>query len=261
MVWFWGSANDMDKETRKILFSFIPGIIFVGVLWLVYAIEHYSGFRLSEYGVKPRDLTGFKGILTSPFIHGDLKHLSSNSVPMLILLAGLIYFYRQLAVKVLLAVWLLGGFWLWLGGRDSYHIGASGLIYGLTTFLFFSGVFRKDTRLMALSLLVVFLYGGMVWGLFPLFYQVSWEAHLFGAIAGLLMAGAYRNEGPQRKLYEWELNPESEEEVPSWYPDPDAPKPPADEPGQGQVHIHYIYRQQPPVNPEEKRADNHDEKN
>jgi membrane associated rhomboid family serine protease len=253
----------MDKETRNILWSFVPGLIFVAALWAVYAMELYSGFSLAEFGVRPRDPGGLKGIITSPFLHGDLKHLTSNSVPMLVLLTGLIYFYRQLAAKVLLGVWLLGGFWLWLGGRDSYHIGASGLIYGLTAFLFFSGVFRRDTRLMALSMLVVFLYGGMVWGLFPLFRQVSWEAHLFGAVAGLMMAWVFRTEGPQKKVYEWELEEDDTGDEDAGTEITDDGTEVSKLHQNGQMHIHYIYRpQHPPTeNPEKNPPSSNDEKN
>jgi len=194
----------MDKEISRILKSFVPGLLLVAVLWIVKLIELKSGHLFVDHGVFPRTFSGLKGVITSPFIHGDFKHLISNSIPLLVLGAILFYFYKSLAYKVFIWVFFLGGFWLWLGGRDSFHIGASGLVYGLTTFLFFSGVFRRDTRLMALSLLVVFLYGGMVWGIFPLVKGVSWEAHLFGSLAGLLLAVVYRFEGPQRKLYEWE---------------------------------------------------------
>lgn len=194
----------LDKEVKRMVESFLPGLFLVGIFWLVKWLEISSGYLLTEYGVFPRALKGLKGIFTSPFIHGDFQHLISNSVPMLVLCAGLTYFYRSLAFRVFAGIYLLGGIWLWIGGRESYHIGASGLIYGLTTFLFLSGVLRREARLMALSLLVVFLYGGMVWGIFPLVKEVSWEGHLFGAFAGILFAWVYRHEGPQRQIYEWE---------------------------------------------------------
>ncbi len=202
-----------DKaEIQRIIYSFLPGVFLVVALWMVKFIEIKTGHFLTEYGVFPRTLSGMKGIITSPFIHGDYKHLISNSLPLLILGAGLFYFYKSLAWKVFVWVYFLAGFWLWLGGRDSFHIGASGVIYGLTTFLFFSGMLRRDTRLMALSLIVVFLYGGMVWGIFPLVEKISWEGHLFGALAGILMAVVYRKEGPQRKLYQWEIEPEEDDD-------------------------------------------------
>lgn len=271
MEWFWRHADllkTMDKELKRIYLSFIPGTILVAALWLVKFIEIKSGHLLTEYGVLPRTLSGLKGVITSPFIHGDLKHLLSNSIPLLVLCGGLFYFYKSLAYRVFGGIYLLGGFWLWLGGRESYHIGASGLVYGITTFLFFSGVFRRDLRLMALSLLVVFLYGGMIWGIFPLFVGVSWEAHLFGSLAGMLYAFVYRNEGPQRKKYEWEntLEDENEEDESDAYWKipvqnsvtgvPAAIEEPKQE-IQQQINIHYIYKPKnesssPPSDPNEK---------
>jgi membrane associated rhomboid family serine protease len=129
---------------------------------------------------------------------------------------GLFYFYRPIAPKVFILIYLVSGFWLWFGGRPGYHIGASGIIYGLAAFLFLSGVLRKYTRLMALSLLVVFLYGSLIWGIFPLDMRTSWEGHLYGAIAGLIIAVYYKNRGPQRKKYEWEIEEELEEKGENW---------------------------------------------
>jgi membrane associated rhomboid family serine protease len=243
----------MDSELKKIFRSFIPGLLFVAALWVVKFIEIKSGYELSAYGVYPKTAAGLKGIITSPFIHGDFKHLISNSVPLLILGGVLFYFYRNLAWRVILAVYLLGGFWLWLGGRMSYHIGASGLVYGITTFLFLSGILRREIRLMALSLLVVFLYGGMVWGIFPLFTGISWEAHLFGSCAGMLMAFVYRKEGPQKKVYDWDKLDEGVPDGPdAYWKIPEPQKSPSEEPPiSPPVNIRYIYRAQN-ENPDEK---------
>lgn len=249
----------MDKEVKRMILSFIPGLVLVAAFWLVKLIEVQSGHYLTEFGVFPRTLSGMKGIVTSPFIHGDMRHLISNSVPLLVLMGGLFYFYNTLAYKVIGGVYLLGGIWLWMGGRESFHIGASGLVYGLTTFLLFSGMFRRDIKLMALSMLVVFLYGGMVWGIFPLFIGISWEAHLFGAFAGLLYAFVYRKEGPQRKVYAWENETEEEIDEPDAYwklPEQQISNigdPPQE--GSKPVNIHYIYRAKDktlPDNPDEK---------
>ena len=171
-------------EQQRIVKSFYAPTIFVVFLWIVKLIEIDFNLNFAEYGLLPRHVDGLRGIVTMPFIHSGFDHLISNSVPLIILGASLIYFYRESATKVFLLVYFLDGIWLWLAGRESYHIGASGIVYGLATFLFFSGIFRKYIRLMAISMLVVFLYGGMVWGIFPLFIGISWEAHLFGAIAG-----------------------------------------------------------------------------
>ena len=205
----------MQAEQKQILKSFLPPFIFIIVLWIVKGAEIYLRWDLGFLGVYPRHLEGLKGIITMPFIHGDFKHLFSNSVPLLILGAALIYFYKEIALRVFLWIWFLDGLWLWLGGRENYHIGASGIVYGLSAFLFLSGLIRKDTRLIAISMLVVFLYGGLVWGMFPDFLgaQVSWEAHLYGAVAGALCAYVYRKEGPQRKQYDWETEEENAEDL------------------------------------------------
>lgn len=194
----------MHPELKFTLRTFLFPLLFTAVLWLVKFIEIYFDINFQNYGVLPKTFAGLKGIVFSPFVHSGFDHLISNSVPLLILLAALIYFYKEVWYKVFLIVWLFGGFWLWLGGRENYHIGASGIVYGLAAFLFFSGVFRKHTGLMALSLLIVFLYGSMVWGIFPLFRDISWEGHLYGSLAGLLCAWFYRKHGMQRKVYEWE---------------------------------------------------------
>jgi membrane associated rhomboid family serine protease len=194
----------MNAEQKLIFKSFIPPFIFVALLWLIKAAEVLIPSDFSNYGVLPRNTSGLIGIITAPLIHGDWQHLISNSVPFIVSGAALIYFYKEVAIKVFILIYLLSGFWLWLGGRENYHIGASGVVYGMISFLFFSGIFRKHTGLMALSLLVVFLYGGLIWGIFPLFKVVSWESHLFGSLAGILCAIFFRKEGPQRKVYEWE---------------------------------------------------------
>lgn len=201
----------MDKELKLMLYAFIPPAFLVLMMWFVKYLEYSSGFGFFELGVYPRHWEGLRGILASPFIHADISHLISNSIPLLLLGAGLIYFYHSLAFRVFALIFLLSGCGLWIGGREVYHIGASGLVYGLAFFLFVSGVLRGDTRLLAISLLVVFWYGSMVWGVFPLWRGVSWEGHLFGSLAGILCAFVYRHEGPQRPLYSWEM--ETEEEV------------------------------------------------
>lgn len=177
--------------------------------------EELSGTGLSRFGVLPRNPEGAIGILFYPFIHGDWKHLFNNSLALLVLGTMLFHFYRTVAVRALVWMFVLSGVWLWIGGRANYHIGASGMVYALFGFLFLSGILRKHLKLMALSLLVVFMYGSLVWGIFPMEEHISWEGHLFGLIAGLGVALAYRDRGPQRPRYSWDLQPE--EEMPEWY--------------------------------------------
>jgi membrane associated rhomboid family serine protease len=201
----------MRAEEKSILKSFIPALIFVAILWIVKGVEIYYSKSFVNYGLYPRSIEDLRGIILMPFLHDDLKHLFSNSVPLLILGATLSYFYKEVALKAFFQIWILCGVWLWIGGRPSYHIGASGLVYGLASFIFFSGVLRREKGMMALSLLVVFLYGSMIWGLLPIIQGVSWEGHLFGGLSGTLMAWHYRKVGPQRKVYDWEKEEELEE--------------------------------------------------
>lgn len=192
-------------------------LLFVTVMWLIFLIDTFSSIDFVQFGTSPRTFKGLFGILSSPFLHSNLEHIASNSLPMLVLGALTFYFYKPIAWPVFLWIYFMSGVWLWVGGRNNpegeiYHIGASGLIYGAAVFLFFSGVFRKHKPLMVISTLVLFLYGSMMWGIFPLMPSVSWEAHLFGAISGLMVAYNYRKEGPQRVEYHWENEDDSDDE-------------------------------------------------
>lgn len=206
----------MSKEKKKFLYSLLIPIGLLFVMWMVKIIEYSFNISLLSYGNYPLDIKGVKGIILMPFIHGDWDHLIANSVPFLILASALFYFYSSISVRVLIGIWFLSGIWVWFGGRPSWHIGASGLIYGLSSFLFVSGLIRKDTRLAALALIVTFLYGSLIWGAFPDFFpkekNISWEGHLGGAVAGLVLALYYRKSGPKRKQYSWELEDETDEQ-------------------------------------------------
>lgn len=187
----------------------IPGT-FVFFMWLVKIIEVLFNLDLSHGGIYPLDVKGLPGILFSPFIHESFGHLFNNSLPLFFLSVALFYFYSEVAVEVFTWTFFLTGILVWIGGRTAWHIGASGLVYGLASFLFFSGIIRRHLRLVALSLLIVFLYGSMVWGLFPGVYKnVSWESHMLGFFSGIVLSIFYRNKGPQRPVYEWMEEDES----------------------------------------------------
>lgn len=166
------------------------------VIWLVKIIEIADGLDLFYYGIKPREISGLIGIIASPFIHSNFSHLINNSVPFLFLLAAIFYFYQKVAWQVLWISYLLGGILVWIFARSSYHIGASGLVYSFASFLFTSGIIRRNINLMAISLLVIFLYGSLIWGIFPYRPDMSFESHLIGLIIGVLLAMYYRHEGP-----------------------------------------------------------------
>ncbi|MBW2962229.1 rhomboid family intramembrane serine protease [Mesonia aestuariivivens] len=184
---------------------FMPAFM-VLILWVLYWFEFKFGFNFNSFGIAPQTLKGLRGILFSPFIHGSAKHLYSNTIPLFLLSLALFYFYRKLAYKVLLWGIVISGLLTWLMGQEgSYHIGASGLIYVLASFLFFKGISSKHYRLMALSLIIVFIYGSLVWGVLPGVPGISWEGHLAGFLAGLLLAFSYKNVVIiEKPTYEWE---------------------------------------------------------
>ncbi|MDK2978080.1 MAG: hypothetical protein PWP52_794 [Bacteroidales bacterium] len=202
----------MEGEKKRFLYSLVFPGLFLLLIWLIKIIEVSLHLNFTFLGIFPLRIKGLIGIVTAPLVHSDFQHLAANSLPLLILGSGLFYFYREIAGKVFLLIYLISNIWIWFGARYAYHIGASGIIYGMASFLFFSGVIRKNVKLMTISLLVVFLYGGMVWGLLPIQPHVSWESHLMGAIAGLVLAFYYRDRGPKRKIYSWEFEDEEDDE-------------------------------------------------
>lgn len=200
-------------------FQFYTGMIgypllFVLVIWLVFWFEIRFGFDFNHWGIYPRSFEGLRGVLFGPFIHADMKHLANNSLPLLILTTALLFFYRQNALKILVYGLLLTGVLTWLMGRPANHIGASGVIYMLFGFLFFKGILAKHLRLIALSFSVVFIYGSMLWYVFPIDRYVSWEGHLSGLITGAFLALIIRKNIAKPKKYIWETpeyNPEEDE--------------------------------------------------
>jgi membrane associated rhomboid family serine protease len=201
-----------NLEKKRFFYSLIIPFLFVILVWVIKLLEHFDGLELYKLGILPRSIKGLLGIATTPFIHSDFAHLISNTMPLIVLGTGIIYFYRELAYRVILLIWIFGGAIVWILARDSYHIGASGLIYGIAAFLFFSGIFRKDNRLLAISLLVIFLYGSMVWGIFPMVPEISWESHLISGLCGLVLAQYYKKEGPPLPKQPFEEEPENQED-------------------------------------------------
>ena len=195
---------------RKNLTSLKFSAIVLIIIWSVKIFEIVFDYDFTEYGVLPRNFNGLIGILFSPLIHSDVNHLLSNSLPVIILCLLIFNFYSQIAKKIFIYLYFISGLWLWCIGRESFHIGASGLIYAMASFLFFSGILRKNSQLSAVSLLVIFIYGGLFWGLFPIHKNVSWEGHLTGFIAGILVSFIFRKDGPKRKKYNWEIEEDLE---------------------------------------------------
>ena len=200
----------MDKH-----FKFTNSVIglplfFVVVLWFVFWLEIRFDFDFVQNGIYPRTFSGLQGIVFSPFIHADMKHLYNNTFPLLILLAALQFFYAKQSLQVIGYGIILSGFITWIIGRDNYHIGASGLIYVLFSFVFFKGIQTKYSRLIALSLAVIVMYGGLVWYIFPTptvqgENSISWEGHFGGLLTGFVLSLIYKTpEYKQVIKYDWE---------------------------------------------------------
>ncbi|MCB0764232.1 MAG: rhomboid family intramembrane serine protease [Flavobacteriales bacterium] len=220
-------AAPAKKGERRLIGSVVLPAIAVVILWCVYLLDEAFGLQLVRYALYPRDAGGLLGIATAPFLHShtdNMSHIWNNSVALLMLGWGLMYFYPRVAGRVVLLSVLIGGAGVWLTGRASYHLGASGVVYGIAAFLFLSGLLRRQRTLMALSLLVVFLYGSLIWGILPLVPNLSWESHLWGAFAGVISALIYRSVPPA--VHDPEpVHFEDEEEDPTDGPGP-VPEPP-----------------------------------
>jgi len=188
----------------RLINSFTYPFIFVSLLWIIMIFQVISGISLADLGVFPRTLIGLRGIVLMPLIHANYFHLWSNTFPLIILGASLNYFYPEVSGRTWIIIYLLTGILVWLFARPDVHIGASGVIYGLAAFLFFGGLFRKDNRLKAISLLILIYYGGIFWGVFPIDPHISWEGHLFGAFSGIFAAFIYRHKGSKPKKHDWE---------------------------------------------------------
>jgi membrane associated rhomboid family serine protease len=176
-------------------------LIMVFMIWLVFWYQVRVDYGIKSFGIRPQKLEGLLGIFTSPFLHGDIYN---NSIPLFVLSLALFYFYKKIAWKVIVYGILVSGLLTWLIGSSGNHIGASGLIYVLVSFIFFKGIFAKHYRLIALSLMVIFLYGSMIWYVFPIKMGMSWEGHLGGLITGLVFALFFRKQVAKPERYKWE---------------------------------------------------------
>jgi len=209
--------TSLEFEKELFFHSILKAVIIVAVLWVTFLTNDIFGLHLNEYGLIPRKIEGLSGIFTMPFLHGDLEHLFSNSIPLVVLLFSIFYFFNNKAVLILLMTWFMAGIFTWVIGTEGVHIGASGIVYALAFFLVTISILKQEPKLMAYSLIIIFLYGSIVWGFFPQLFpdkHISWEGHLAGAITGITLAFFYKNEGPVKKIYfeEEEEGEEGEEE-------------------------------------------------
>lgn len=190
--------------------AFVVALVPLALMWLVHFINLISDGQLYQFGIFPRTMSGLIGVFAAPFIHStsDFGHILNNSLPTLILTWLLFYNYRTIATRVFIIIFFLTGIATWLLARDAYHIGMSGVIYGLTSFLVFSGFFRKNMQVAAVSLFVIFLYGSLIWGVFPTTATVSWEGHAMGLFTGIIAAVLFKFSGPQPGKFRYELEEE-----------------------------------------------------
>lgn len=203
------SNSSIDKNFYFSTSVIIIPIVFIMLMWLGFYIDYNYYPDLFQYGILPKTMKGLRGIPLHIFIHGDFKHLLHNTFPIFFLIASLKYFYRKQFWKVLLLGIVFSGIGTWLIGRNSYHIGASGLIYCLVSFMFFKGIMTKYFRLIALSLTIVILYGGTIWFMFPsqhvLNEGISWEAHFMGFLVGFFFSILFKTPQFEKPIYfEWE---------------------------------------------------------
>ena len=198
---------ETSADTRRLYIAFSAALTFVLLLWLLKLVEYVSGIDFAQFGIYPRRAAGLAGILLAPFIHGSATHLFANTLPIIIMGTMLLYAYPRAAKVLLPAVYIGGGIAVWLFAREAYHIGASGLAFGLLFFVLTIGIIRWEHRTIALSLVVFFLYGGMISGVLPMAHDISFESHLSGALIGLILAFPLRHRDPAspRKQYSWEL--------------------------------------------------------
>ncbi len=215
-----GKPDPRYTQSKKAQFNFRLALkialVFVGVLWAIFIVDNVFGLRLGRFGLYPGSTRGLIGIFAAPLLHGNFQHILSNTLPMFISLAAILFLYPSSAVRVIPLIWLGSGTLAWIIGRPSLHYGASGLIYGLLAYVFLSGILRRDMRSVSVSLLVGFFYGSMVWGVLPIRPHMSWEMHLSGAAIGVLLAFIYRNwDRIPLVRYDWE----EDDSVPEWYPE------------------------------------------
>lgn len=215
---FRGKNQTKNSEliAKGFAIFWFPAVL-VAIMWISFWLNQEFNLHYERFGIAPRNYTGLRGIFLSPFIHGDLNHLYSNTIPIFILGGLLQYFYPKLMFRVIFISIIAGGFWVWVAARPATHIGMSGLVYALSFFLIISGFLRGNKRLLAISLLVTFLYGSLVWGMLPIAPQISYEGHFFGALAGLVLALTYRKNDVGIEHLPEKVVHQQDEEIPAWY--------------------------------------------
>jgi len=203
------------RAQRSFKLALKVALWFTALLWVILIVDTVMGLGLARFGLRPGHLEGLIGVLTAPLLHSGPEHLFSNSLPLIISLTTILYLYPQSSLRVIPLIWIGSGVLAWIIGRHNLHFGASGFVYGLLAYVFISGLLRLDMRSVAVSVMVWFLYGSMIWGVLPIRPNMSWELHLGGAILGVALAIVYRRwDKVPVKRYSWE----DDESIPEWFP-------------------------------------------
>ena len=197
-----------SSEKSWVYNALLLSVIWVVVCWIFYLTDDFLGVGLKKFGLIPRELSGLTGILSMAFLHSSWDHLIQNSLAILVLNSLLFYFYRPLSFRVFVLAFFITPVLLWLVGRNGNHIGASALLYFEFGFMVFSGFIRKNPTLMRVALVVILYYGSLVWYVFPIDKSISWEGHACGLCVGVVLSWVYKNQGPQRRIYQYETEPE-----------------------------------------------------
>lgn len=213
--------TESKRAQRNFKLALEIALALTGFLWLILFVDNFMGLELTRFGLRPGQLKGLIGLLTAPLLHGGAEHLFSNTAPLIVSLTTILYLYPGSSVRVIPVIWIGSGMLAWIIGQPGLHFGASGFVYGLLAFVFVSGILRLDMRSVAVSVMVWFLYGSMVWGVLPIRPNMSWELHLGGAILGVGLAIIFRRwDVTPVKRYEWE----DDDSVPDWFPTEESAK-------------------------------------
>jgi len=212
------SGLNPQKDRRLFRTSLKIAVLAAGLLWLLTLVDQMFSLHLVRFGLYPRELSGLIGILFAPLIHSGWAHLLNNTLPLLVGLTSILYTYPQASRRALPIIYIGSSALAWIFARSSYHIGASGFIFGVLAFLFLSGMLRRDMRSIAVSMMIWFLYASMIWGVLPIREGTSWEMHLAGALVGIFMAFSCRSMDPVVvRKYSWEEEGVDAEDAPDWY--------------------------------------------
>lgn len=212
--------KDLHADKKEIIKAFLFPLGFLFLLWTIYLINDQISFNLATLGIHPLHFKGLIGIVCAPLIHLDFNHIFSNSTSLLVLGFGLFFLYKRKAIPIFFFIYFASNLWGWFFARGGYHIGASGLIYGMFFFFITSALLKRERSIIAFSLIITFLYGAIVWGFFPEFFpgkNISWEIHTTGALAGVIAAFYFKKEGPQKpEFFSDEEDDENEDENAYW---------------------------------------------